>query len=596
MGWQSPPRWTYDRIAPSLTVCRVPGGDLARGSASFAHRPPDPTMTATLSIAVAQINPRVGDLAYNLTRIRAARQAATRLGADLVVYPELCICGYPPEDLVLKPRFQEACRNAVLELAGETADGGAALLVGTPWVESGALYNAALLLDRGRIASVCLKHELPNYGVFDEKRVFTAGPLPAPVEFRNAALGVLICEDLWTPTVPAHLKRAGAGILIVPNGSPFEAGKQPQRMEIAQARWRETGLPIIYANQVGGQDELVFDGASFALNADGSVAVQLAEFQEQTAVTRWERQPGGWRCEPVPHVAAASELERIYRAMVLGLRDYVEKTGFPGVLIGLSGGVDSALSATVAVDALGPERVHCVMMPSVFTSAESLEDAAACASALAVRLDTIPIQPAVEAFERMLRPLFGERPRDVTEENLQSRIRGVTLMALSNKFGAMLLTTGNKSELSVGYATLYGDTNGGYSVLKDVYKMTVYALAGWRNGHLPPGGRGRGGAVIPQRILTKAPTAELRPNQTDQDALPPYEILDGILMRLVEGEQGIDEIVAAGFERDTVKHVEQLLYGAEYKRRQAPPGVKITPKIFGRDRRYPIINRFRDSP
>jgi NAD+ synthase len=552
------------------------------------------TAAHTLKIAVAQLNPAVGDVAGNAGKARAARADAAKAGAQLVVFPELFLAGYPPEDLVLKPAFQSACRSAVEELARETKDGGPALLIGTPWAEGGKLYNAVCLLDGGRIAGVRYKVDLPNYGVFDEKRVFTPGPMPGPVEFRGVRLGVPVCEDIWGPDVTETLAETGAEILIVPNGSPYHRGKQDIRLNLVVARITESRLPLLYVNQVGGQDELVFDGASFALNADLSVAFQMKSFTEEMLYTEWTRGGGAWKCGPAEKVNVMDGDEADYAACVLGLRDYVEKNGFPGVVLGVSGGIDSALVAAQAVDALGPKRVHCVMLPYKFTSRDSLNDAEQCAKALGVRYETIPIAAAVEGLEAALANTFKGKPRDITEENLQARARGTILMSLSNKFGSMLVTTGNKSEMSVGYATLYGDMNGGYNPVKDLYKTEIYRLSRLRNRWKPPGAFGPDGMVIPENIITKAPTAELRENQKDQDSLPPYEMLDAILERLVEKEQPVAEIVADGFDIETVKRVERLLHLAEYKRRQAAPGVKVTLKNFGRDRRYPITNKFRD--
>ncbi|HZM48435.1 MAG TPA: NAD+ synthase [Burkholderiales bacterium] len=551
-------------------------------------------MPAQLSIALAQINPTVGDLDGNAKLILETRAGAAGAGANLVVFPEFVVSGYPPEDLVLRPSFQEATRRTLEALAAETAKPGPALLVSSPWVQEGRLYNAALLLAGGGIAAVRLKHELPNYGVFDEKRVFSAGGLPDPVEFAGASLGAMICEDMWLPEVGGHLAARGAEILIVPNGSPFELDKHDVRRRIALERVRESRLPLIYVNQVGGQDELVFDGGSFVMAADGTLAGQCPYWRADLAITRWERDAAGWRCVEAPACAEPGRLEAVYQAMVLGLRDYVEKNRFPGVVLGLSGGIDSALSAAVAVDALGAARVHCVMLPSKYTSKESLDEAADCARRLGVKLDTISIAPLVETAERTLAPLFAGRAADLTEENIQSRLRGVLLMALSNKFGPMVLTTGNKSEVSVGYATLYGDMCGGYSVLKDVYKVLVFELARWRNAHRPEGARGPAGVVIPESTIARPPTAELRPNQKDQDSLPPYEQLDAVLEDLVENELPVADIVAKGYSFELVTRVQNLLYGAEYKRRQASPGVKVTRRNFGRDRRYPITNRFRN--
>ena len=551
-------------------------------------------MPDRLAIALAQTNPTVGAIEGNADKIRVAREAARQQGADLVVFGELVMSGYPPEDLVLKRSFLEATAEAVEKLAVETRDGGPAVILGAPWRIEDRLYNAALLLDGGRITAVVRKHEIPNYGVFDEKRLFVPGPLPAPVPFRGARLGLMVCEDMWFPAVAGALKQKGADLLIVVNGSPFETDKPGARLAHAQARVAETGLSLAYVNLVGGQDELVFDGASFVLGSRGETAVRLPSWREHLFSTRWRKSPAGWSCEGAEIAPEPDPVANVYGALVTGLGDYVDKNIFPGVLIGLSGGVDSALAAALAVDAIGAERVHGVMMPSPYTSRDSVEDAAELARRLGCRLDTIPIVPAMDAFEAMLRETFVQHPPDTTEENIQARARGITLMALSNKFDYMVLSTGNKSEMSVGYATLYGDMCGGYSVLKDVYKTAVYRLARWRNKHRPEGAKGPAGAPIPERVLTKAPTAELKPNQTDQDTLPPYEILDGILESLIEGERGVRETAAMGFDEATVRRVWRMLDRAEYKRRQAPPGVKITSRAFGRDRRYPIVNGFTD--
>jgi NAD+ synthase len=549
-------------------------------------------MTDTLTIAIAQINPTVGDVSGNLAKIQEARMAAGS-PCDLVVCSELALIGYPPEDLVLRPAVIEATRAAIGELAAATASG-PAVLATTPWQEGGVVYNAAVLLADGRITAVRYKHDLPNYGVFDEKRVFAQGPLPEPIDFRGVRLGVMICEDMWSPAVARHLADRGADMLIVPNGSPFERTKIGKRIALATERVRETGLGVTYVNQVGGQDELVFDGGSFVVNPSGQVVVRLPVWEEITRVVAWRGSSRKWTCESEALAPVPTEPQNTYQALMLGLRDYVNKNRFPGVLLGLSGGIDSALTAAVAVDALGANRVRGVRLPSRFTTQESQDDAEVEARRLGIQLDTIPIGEVVDAVERTLAPTFEGRDRDITEENIQARARGLLLMAVSNKCGSMLMTTGNKSEMSVGYATLYGDMCGGYSVLKDLYKTEVYALAEWRNRCRPAGAAGPAGEVIPASVMTKAPTAELRPNQRDQDSLPPYADLDAMLTGLVEQERSVDEIASDGFARDTVTRTQNMLFTAEYKRRQAPPGVKTSSRSFGRDRRYPITNRFRE--
>jgi NAD+ synthase len=552
------------------------------------------------SITLAQLNPTMGDVAGNAAKARAARARARADGADLVVLSELFIAGYPPEDLVLKPSFQSACRAAVEELARETADGGPAMLVGTPWVEDGKLYNACALLDEGRISAIRYKVNLPNYGVFDEKRVFARGPVSGPVTIRGVRVGVPICEDTWLEesaeyeNVVECLAETGAELLIVPNGSPYARGKADMRLSISVARVTESGLPLMYLNQMGGQDELIFDGASFALNADLSVAAQLPAFEDSIVTLRWKKEASGWRCNgPVADVLDGNKAD--YAACVLGLRDYVNKNGFPGVLLGISGGIDSALCAAIAVDALGADRVRGVMLPFRFTAQVSLDDAAKLSKNLGIRYEVLPIAKAVHGFEEILSGVFEGLPRDITEENLQARARGTLLMAISNKTGAMVVTTGNKSEMSVGYATLYGDMNGGFNPIKDIYKTEVFRISALRNDWKPDWALGPSGEVIPPSIITRPPTAELRENQTDQDSLPPYEVLDAILERLVEREEPLATIIAAGFDREVVARIDRLLNIAEYKRRQAAPGVKVTRRNFGRDRRYPITNRFRDD-
>ncbi len=552
-------------------------------------------MTNKLSIALAQLNPTVGDIDGNAALVIAARNSAARKGADLLVCSELVITGYPPEDLVVRPSFQDACAAAIDKLANETADDGPGILVGSLWVENDQLYNAAILLDGGKVSAVRLKHDLPNYGVFDEKRVFAPGPMPGPINFRDVRLGVMICEDMWQPDVAECLQESGAEIFVVLNGSPYALDKWDQRLHLAVERISETHLPMIYVNQVGGQDELVFDGGSFVLNADRRLQARCADWSPALQITNWNRNGDHWICEQSETEPAEDRLSSIYSAMLLGLRDYINKNHFPGVLIGMSGGVDSALTAAVAVDALGADRVHCVMMPSPYTSEESLTDASAATELLGCRLDEVNIGQAMGAFDSMLSPLFGDAPADTTEENIQARSRGLALMGLSNKTGAMVVSTGNKSEMSVGYATLYGDMCGGFSVLKDVYKMTVFSLCHWRNENFPKSSRGPKGKVIPERIITKPPSAELKPDQIDQDTLPPYQELDAILECLIERDLGTEATEREGHDPELVKRIWRMLLLAEYKRRQAPPGVKITHRSFGRDRRYPITNGFRES-
>ncbi len=550
-------------------------------------------MPDSLKVALAQLNPKVGDVAGNLGKVRAARAEAKTQRADLVLTTELVLAGYFPEDLVLKPSFVKRCHEAVEALRADTADGGPGVFVATPWHEDGKLYNAIIALDKGEIVGRRFKVDLPNYGVFDDKRVFAPGPMPGPLVYNGVRIGVPICEDVWTPDVVECLSETGGEILLVPNASPYEVGKTDYRVQLGVKRVIESGLPLAYLNQVGGQDEVVYDGGSFVLGADRMLKAKLASFREQVTTVEFRRNGSGWECLPGPIAPELDEIDSIYQAMMLGLRDYVNKTGFPSVIIGLSGGVDSALTAAVAADALGPERVHTVMMPSPYTSRESLEDAKACAEAIGVKYDIVGIEPAMEAFRRMLLPVFGNRKEDVTEENIQSRARGVTLMALSNKLGGMVLTTGNKSEVAVGYATLYGDMCGGYNVLKDVYKTTVFELCKWRNQHMPEGAVGPSGRVIPERIITKPPSAELKPDQQDSDSLPPYPVLDAILKGLIERDLSTEELVQEGYDAATVQRVWRLLEGAEYKRRQAPPGVKITSRLISRERRYPIVNGFR---
>ncbi|WP_206238242.1 NAD+ synthase [Novosphingobium terrae] len=553
-------------------------------------------MPDTLKITLAQLNQSVGDLAGNAAAMLAARERAAAKGADLIVFPELQLIGYPPEDLILKPALIERAAAELEKLAAATASKGPAMLVGSVFVQDGALHNGVALLDQGKVQAIRFKHELPNYGTFDEMRLFQPGPLPEPIIFRGIMLGVPICEDIWHPNVCKHLADFGAEIFICVNGSPYEIDKDSLRIDgVAKRRAVAAGVPLAYLNRVGGQDELVFDGASFVVNGDGSLPVQMTDWEEQEVLTSWTKTAKGWRCDHGEIAQHVGQEESIYSAMVLALRDYVTRNRFPGVVLGLSGGIDSALCAAIAVDALGADKVWCVMLPSRYTSTESLVDATQCAHLLGVRYDTIPIVPAVKAFDEMLGPAFAGKAPDLAEENVQSRIRGVTLMALSNKFGPMVVTTGNKSEMSVGYATLYGDMNGGYNPLKDAYKLTVFAISKWRNENKPRIGLGPSGPVMPENIISKPPSAELRPDQKDSDSLPPYDVLDPILIGLVEHEKSVDQLVKEGFEREVVSRIERLLHLAEYKRRQAPPGVKLGTRNFGRDRRYPITQAFRTA-
>ncbi len=551
-------------------------------------------MTDQLKIAFAQMPQQVGDLRANADAMLSKRAEAGDV--DLIVFPEMQLIGYPAEDMIAKPALSAQASVELHRLARATGDGGPAMIVGTLIREGTVLYNSVVLLEGGAVAAVRHKHELPNYGTFDEKRHFTSGPPAEPIDFKGVKIGVPICEDSWFPTVCAHLKAQGAELLIAPHGSPFEIDKDDFRAaQVFGARVRENGLPMVFLNRTGGQDELVFDGASFIMNGDGTIAHQFPDWEDAMRITDWTRGADGWVCAPGEISTLSPFPADTWHAMMIGLRDYVNANRFPGVILGLSGGIDSAICAALAADALGPDRVWCVMLPSRFTSQASLDDAAECARMIGCRLDTIPINPAVEAFDVMLSGSFADQDYDLTEENIQSRIRGVTLMALSNKFGPMLITTGNKSEMAVGYSTIYGDMAGGYNPIKDAYKMTVFALAKWRNANKPRLGLGPDGPVMPESIITKPPSAELRPDQKDSDSLPDYHILDPILLGLVEEELSVDDVAARGFDRDVVARIERLLYTAEYKRRQAPPGVKLGKKNFGRDRRYPITNAFRTA-
>ena len=550
-------------------------------------------MTQTLKIASIQTNPVVGDIPGNLEKAQTHYAKAKADGADIVVFSELFIIGYAPEDLVLRPSAVTDCKTACERLAAKTKNG-PAIVFSAPWLDDGELYNAALLMRDGEISDVRFKHHLPNYGVFDEARVFTQGPLPQPIDFNGISIGLPVCEDLWQDTVADHLKDAGAEIMISPNGSPWRRTALTERVAALGEKVITEGLPLIYVNQVGGQDELVFDGSSFSMAADGSIVQSLKSFVDDYDLATWQKIDDVWTCIEAKQEVQLSGYEADWRAMCLGLGDYVNKNGFKQIILGMSGGIDSAMAATIAVDALGPDRVWAVMMPTKYTSGDSLTDAEACCERLGCRYDSIPIKPAIDAFDDMLSPFFADLEPSTAEENIQSRSRALTLMALSNKFGPMLVTTGNKSEMAVGYATLYGDMCGGYNPLKDVYKTEVFELANWRNENTPEDLLGAD-APIPTRIITKPPSAELRDDQKDSDSLPEYDVLDDLLLCLIELELPIEEILLRGHSEANVKRIQNLLYIAEYKRRQAPPGVKIGTKNFGRDRRYPITNRYRDK-
>ncbi len=552
-------------------------------------------MPATFRLTLVQANPAVGDLAGNAALARQAWATGKAAGADLVALTEMFITGYQTQDLILKRAFAEAALAELAQLARACADG-PALGIGGPALREGKLFNAYHILQGGHIAATILKHELPNDSVFDEKRLFAPADIHGPIPIGPVRLGIPICEDAWHADVCETLAETGAEILLVPNGSPYHRGKPEVRLNLMLNRVVETGLPLVYLNMIGGQDDQVFDGASFVLNPGGGLACQLPQFEAAVEHLDFAQTADGWVAMPARLSLLPDAQEADYHAMVLSLRDYCAKTGFGKVLLGLSGGVDSALVAAVAVDALGADNVRCVMLPSRYTSAHSLEDATAVARALGTRLDTVPITGPQEAVSDALSPLFAGTQAGITEENIQSRLRGLLLMALSNKFGEMLLTTGNKSEMAVGYCTIYGDMNGGYNPLKDMYKTRVFATCLWRNATHRPWMLGPAGVVIAPRVIEKPPSAELRDNQTDQDSLPPYEVLDAILHGLVEEDLSVAEIAARGFDLATVQRIEHLLYISEYKRFQSAPGTRLTPKAFWLDRRYPIANRWRDRP
>lgn len=550
-------------------------------------------MTDTFRLTLAQMNPTLGDLEGNAALARQAWEAARDAGAQMVALSEMFITGYQLQDLVTKPVFVQAAMDAVETLARDCVDG-PAIGIGAPYAYQGKLYNAYCICQHGTVTARLLKHNLPNEDVFDEVRLYESGPISGPYSVGPVRIGSPICEDAWHEDVAEALAESGAEILLVPNGSPYYRGKFSVRVSHMVARSVQTGLPLVYLNMVGGQDDQMFDGASFVLNPGGALAHQLPAFDTHVRHVDFERRDEGWRAVPGEKASLPDEWEQDYRAMVEALGEYCRKSGFAKVLLGLSGGVDSALVAVIAADALGPENVRCVMLPSEYTSQASLDDAARVARALGCRLDTVSIEGPRQAMTEALAPLFEGREPDLTEENVQSRLRGVTLMALSNKFGEMLLTTGNKSEVAVGYATIYGDMAGGYNPIKDMYKTRVFETCRWRNANHRPWMNGPEGEVIAPGIIDKPPTAELRADQKDEDSLPPYAELDVILEELIDREAAVADVVSMGHDREVVKKVEALIYASEYKRFQSAPGARLTRRSFWLDRRYPIVNRWRD--
>lgn len=557
-------------------------------------------MPEKLTIALAQLNFTVGALEENKAKIIEAYDRAEARGTDLVIFSECSIIGYPPEDLVLRPSFQQEAMTIAKELAEYTKDKECGLLCGGIFRIGDSLHNSALLMYHGEIVHIASKYKLPNYGVFDEYRTFSQGIIPRVFNFKGVNLGILICEDIWDSKLSQTLAKQDADIIVTLNASPYEKNKQHLRYKIVKQNVRQSGLPLIYVNQVGGQDELVFEGHSFVMNNQEEIASLLPAWNEHIGYTQWYNETAkGWSCKnsvvkPSDHKnPLQDDYESTYLALVTGLRDYINKNGFPGIVIGMSGGIDSALSAAIAVDAIGADKVTCIMMPTEFTSEESINDATECCNKLGIEIKTISIQPTLETLRTTLEPFITERENDTTDENLQARLRGNILMAVSNNTGQMVLTTGNKSEMAVGYATLYGDMCGGFSVLKDLFKTEVIALCRYRNHTFPLIGKGPKSDVIPENIIVKPPTAELRENQKDSDSLPPYDILDDILRYLIEEECSQEAIIRKGHGTQTVQKIAKLVYFSEYKRRQSPPGVKVSGLSFGKDRRYPITNKFR---
>ena len=543
---------------------------------------------------MAQLNACVGDFDGNLKKARDAFSIACKEGADMLVLPEMFLTGYQTQDLVQKKAFIDDAQNKLIEFAKECSNG-PTIGIGVPFQDADKLYNAYAILQHGEILTQICKHHLPNYKVFDEKRVFDSAEIHGPYVVNGVRIGSPICEDAWFPDVCETLEETGAEILIIPNGSPYYRGKFDKRISLMVSRAVENRLPLAYLNLVGGQDDQVFDGGSFVINSDGALALQMPLFEENIETITFKRTHNGWVADEGKKASYPDHWEQDYHVMVLALRDYMEKTGFKNALLGMSGGIDSALVAAIACDALGPDNVRLVMLPSKYTSKNSLDDATKCAKLLGAKIETIPISESFNSVLETLEPIFDGLDEDTTEENIQSRLRGLLLMSLSNKFNEMLLTTGNKSEVSVGYSTIYGDMAGGFNPIKDLYKVRVFETSRWRNKNYIPWMKGSKGVVIPEEIIGKPPTAELRNNQKDSDSLPDYEILDGILEMLMDNDASVADCVAAGYERSVVKQIEKLLYLSEYKRFQSAPGARLSLKAFWLDRRYPIVNKWRDN-